>query len=182
MDIKELNKAQLILLSILISFVTSIATGVATFAMLDSAPNSVTLPINRIVQQTVEKIVPTVVTNDILSDDQKKLLEELKAIKPLTVTLYLKGNKEDGSEDKILGTGLFLGDNKVVVASIISKPKEGEVYSVKSVLGEQKIANLTQEKDFTIIELAKVEIPKIEPEIPKEEPKEEIKIETPVNP
>ena len=57
MDVKELNKAQLILLSILISFVTSIATGVATFALLQQAPESVKVPINRIVQQTVERIV-----------------------------------------------------------------------------------------------------------------------------
>jgi hypothetical protein len=82
MDIKELNKAQLILLSILISFVTSIATGVATFALLQKAPQSVTVPINRIVQRTVEKIVE-VQKGQTLSEDDLKLIEDLKALKPL---------------------------------------------------------------------------------------------------
>ena len=90
-----------------------------------------------------------------LSAEEKKLLADLKAIKPLTVTLFLKGE----TEDKILGTGLFLGDNKVVIASIIAEPKEGELYIVKSVLGEQKVSKVIIEKDFTIVELVKTEVP-----------------------
>jgi hypothetical protein len=56
MDIKELNKTQLILLAILLSFVTSIATGITTVTLMQQAPASVTVPINRVVQQTIEKI------------------------------------------------------------------------------------------------------------------------------
>lgn len=159
MDIKDLNKPQLILLALLLSFVTSIATGITTVTLMQQAPASVTMPINRIIRQTVEKIVPaeTLDKAPALSKDEKKLLEDLKAIKPLTVSLFLKGAKEDGSEDKILGTGLFLGNDKVVIASLIAEPKEGETYAVKSVLGEQKILKITQEKDFTIVELIKTE-------------------------
>ena len=156
MDVKELNKSQLILLAILLSFITSIATGIVTVTLMQQAPASVTAPITRIIKQTVEKIMPSEVVNNApaLSEDQKKLLEELKAIKPLTVSLFLKGETED--KDKILGTGLFLGNNKVVVASLIDLPKEGENYIVKSVLGEQKVSKVTQEKDFSIIELVEV--------------------------
>jgi S1-C subfamily serine protease len=56
MDIKDLNKQQLILLAVLLSFVTSIATGIVTVTLMQQAPPSVTLPINRVIQQTVEKI------------------------------------------------------------------------------------------------------------------------------
>jgi hypothetical protein len=161
MDMKDLNKSQLILLAVLLSFVTSIATGITTVTLMQQAPSSVTVPINRIVRETVEKVVPASVTNTIatsaLSDDQKKLLEDLKAIKPLTMTLVLKGATSD--KDKVLGSGLFLGENKVVIASLIAEPKEGEVYIVRSVLGEQKVSKVTQEKDFTIIELIKTETP-----------------------
>lgn len=157
MDMNELNKSQLILLAILLSFVVSIATGITTVSLMQRAPESVSVPINRVVRQTVEKIVPANMMNNnqTLSEDQKKLLEDLKAIKPLTVTLFLKGLPAESGErqDKILGTGLFLGDNKVVIASIVASPKEGEDYIVKSVLGEQKVSKVTQEKDFTIIEL-----------------------------
>ena len=159
MDIKDLTKTQLIMLAVLLSFVTSIATGITTVTLMQQAPSSVTVPLTQIVRQTVEKVAPDTVKNNIttpaLSDDQKKLLEDLKAIKPLTVTLFLKG--ETPEKNKVLGTGLFLGDNKVVIASLIPVPKEGEVYMVKSVLGEQKVVKVVQEKDFTSIELLKTE-------------------------
>jgi hypothetical protein len=155
MEVKDLNKSQLILLAILLSFIVSIATGITTVTLMEQAPESVTIPINRVIKQTVEKIVPAAVEpGSVLSEEQKKLLEELKAIKPLTVSLFLKGEKED----KILGTGLFLGSNKVVIASLIPAPKEGEEYVVKSVLGEQKVSKITQEKDFTIVELVDTSI------------------------
>lgn len=156
MDIQDLNKSQLILLAVLLSFVTSIATGITTVTLMQQAPDSFTVPVTRIVRETVEKIVPAESgpKPPALSAEDKKLLEDLKAIKPLTVTLFLKGE----TEDKILGTGLFLGDNKVVIASIIAEPKEGEIYVVKSVLGEQKVLKVTTEKDFTIVELIKTEI------------------------
>lgn len=56
MDIKDLNKAQLILLAVLISFITSIATGITTVTLMQQAPPSVTTPINRVIRETVEKI------------------------------------------------------------------------------------------------------------------------------
>ncbi len=168
MDIKELNKSQLILLAVLLSFVTSIATGITTVTLMQQAPGSVTVPLTQIVRETVEKVVPASVTNTVstpaLSNDQKKLLEDLKAIKPLTMTLVLKGETAD--KDKVLGSGLFLGENKVVIASLIPAPKEGEVYIIKSVLGEQKVSKVIEQKDFTIIELAKNETPPVPPVVP----------------
>lgn len=173
MDIKDLNKSQLILLAILLSFVTSIATGITTVTLMDQAPSSVTVPINRIIRETVEKVVPAQdINTKPLSLEQEKLLEDLKAIQPLTVSLFLKGE----TKDKILATGLFLGENKVVFASSIPIPKEGEIYIVKSILGEKKISKIIPEKDFTIVELALNEDKIISP--PKEEIKEEVKKDT----
>src|SRR5665811_848691 len=56
MDIKDLNKTQLILLALLLSFVASIATSITTVTLMQQAPPSITMPINRVIQQTVEKI------------------------------------------------------------------------------------------------------------------------------
>lgn len=56
MDIKELNKSQLIMLAVLLSFITSIATGITTVTLMQQAPPSFTVPVNRVIQQTVEKI------------------------------------------------------------------------------------------------------------------------------
>lgn len=58
MNLEELNKTQIILLTLLVSFVTSIATGIMTASLLEQAPQTLTQTINRVVERTVEKVVP----------------------------------------------------------------------------------------------------------------------------
>ena len=49
MDIKDLNKSQLILLAVfLLAFITSIATGITTVTLMQQAPTSITIPINKV--------------------------------------------------------------------------------------------------------------------------------------
>lgn len=62
MDIEHLTKHQIVLLTLLVGFVTSVATGIVTVSLMDQAPPSVTRTINQIVEHTVEKVVPQIVT------------------------------------------------------------------------------------------------------------------------
>lgn len=59
MNLEQLTKHQIILLTLLISFVTSIATGIVTVSLMDQAPQGVTKVVNQIVEHTVEKVIPT---------------------------------------------------------------------------------------------------------------------------
>lgn len=55
---EDLNKSQIVLLTLLISFVTSIATGIMTTSLLQEAPVEITRNINRIVEKTIETVTP----------------------------------------------------------------------------------------------------------------------------
>ena len=56
---EDLNKNQIVLLTLLVSFVTSIATGIMTVSLLQVAPVEVTRNINSIVEKTIEKVTPS---------------------------------------------------------------------------------------------------------------------------
>lgn len=92
---ENLNKTQIVLLTLLVSFVTSIATGIVTVTLLDQAPPGVTQTINRVVEKTIQTIMPgenqvtTVVKEVVIREDDfiasaveksSKSLADIKAI------------------------------------------------------------------------------------------------------
>ena len=76
---EDLNKHQLILIVLLITFVTSIATGIITFTLLSEAPVEVTQTINRVVEKTIERVVPAegqpekVITTVVVNEEDRVL-------------------------------------------------------------------------------------------------------------
>ncbi|HVZ76170.1 MAG TPA: hypothetical protein VG934_02785 [Candidatus Paceibacterota bacterium] len=58
MNLEQLTKHQIVLLTLLVSFVTSIATGIVTVSLMDQAPAGVTRVVNQIVEHTVQTVIP----------------------------------------------------------------------------------------------------------------------------
>ena len=114
---EDLTKHQLILLVLLVTFVTSIATGIITFTLLSEAPVEVTQNINRVVERTIEKVVPTevgepkVVTTTVVVNEEDRILEAITKNEKSIVRLKTLG--ADGSEI-VSGFGLVVADNVVV--------------------------------------------------------------------
>ncbi len=116
---EDLNKHQLILLTLLVSFVTSIATGIITFTLLQQAPVEITQTINRVVERTIEKVTPEegkqgqvkeIVTTVVSEEDRV-----LEAIEKNTRSIVrIRGTGTDGSE-VFLGLGLVVSDSGIVI-------------------------------------------------------------------
>lgn len=114
---EDLNKHQLILLTLLVSFVTSIATGIITYSLLQEAPVAVTQTINRVVEKTIEQVVTegggkTIIKEVQIVNEEDLVLDSIsKNIKSL---VRLKTLGFDGTEI-IVGLGLVVGDGIIVM-------------------------------------------------------------------
>lgn len=87
MDIKDLDKKQLVLLTLLITFVVSIATGIVTVSLMNQMPKSVPQTINNVIQRTIEK-----------------------------VTTVETPAKENTPADSVKGSGVLVGSGDVLVS------------------------------------------------------------------
>lgn len=149
MDVQELNKSQLILLAILLSFITSIATGIVTVTLMQQAPTSVTVPINRIVRQTVEKIVPgqvTNTTNTVVVKEEDLVVDAIEKNQSSLFSISKEILDESGKTIEVTeGEGLAINIDGVVVVDGALVPEKG-VYYVKNSSGKFKADFLSIDK------------------------------------
>ena len=113
---EDLTKHQLILLVLLITFVTSIATGIITFTLLQQAPVEVTQQINRVVERTIERVVPAdgqpaKTTTTVVVSEEDRILEAITKNEKSIVRLKTVG--ADGSEI-FAGIGLVISADGVI--------------------------------------------------------------------
>ena len=108
MDIKELDKKQLILLTLLITFVVSIGTGIVTVSLMNQMPKSVPQTINNVIQRTIEKVTT------------------IQAPAPTHVADNTKETQTNSKENSslLLGNGdtlvnIYLDNNKVETSSVV---------------------------------------------------------------
>lgn len=125
MDIEELSKSQLILLTILVNFVTSIATGILTVSLLDHTPAFVTQTVNRVVEHMVETVAsPAVIVQQPspAPSNQDLVTAAIGASASRTVAIYAA---ETGTSTKAISVGTYLPKNRAVItAAQDSLPKD----------------------------------------------------------
>ncbi|MEA2112823.1 MAG: S1C family serine protease [Patescibacteria group bacterium] len=124
MDIEELNKTQIILLTLLVSFVTSIATGIVTVSLVNQAPPVVTDTIHKVIEKTVEKVVPgeqqaTVIENTktIIVSDQDFVIKAIEKNSQSIVRVFSSVVDKDGIEEiTFVGLGVIISaDGEVIM-------------------------------------------------------------------
>ncbi len=143
MDVKDLNKPQLIMLALLLSFVTSIATGITTVTLMQQAPPSVTVPINRVVRETVEKIVPvpgksTVQT--VVVKEEDLVVDAIAKNKSAVFSIIKEAEDMEGEIIEVsAGRGYAISKEGIIVAdgSLVSS---GSVFYVENDSGKFKAA------------------------------------------
>lgn len=148
MDIEQLTKAQIVLLTLLVSFVTSIATGIVTVTLLDQAPPAITQTINRIVERTVERVVPgeTQKAAAVITKETTVVVNEedlvTKAIEK-NLSRIAKIYRASEAGPVFVGIGVIVSKSGVVaVATDRSLVVEGASYTVVLSNGKEKKASV----------------------------------------
>lgn len=126
MEMKDLNKHQLILLAILLSFVTSIATGITTVTLMEQAPPSIIQPISKVIRETIEKVVPDtrVNTQTVIIKEEDLIVDAISKNQSAVFSVYQDITGEDGKTSQIyLGKSFILSSDGLVAtdASVVSE-------------------------------------------------------------
>lgn len=139
MNIEELSKAQLVLLTILVNFVTSVTTGILTVSLLDHAPAYVTQTVDRVVERTIETVAqaaPAAVIATPAPSTQDLVMAAIGTDAARAVVLY---DGKTGTSTPILAVGTFLpAARAIATAAQDALPDEvlvgfnGEVYLLAS--------------------------------------------------
>lgn len=117
MNIEELSKSQLILLTILVNFVTSVATGILTVSLLDHAPAFVTQTVNRVVEHTIETVAaaaPAAIIQAPAPSNQDLVTAALGATATRAVVIYAL---ETGTSTPAISAGTYLSKSRAVATA-----------------------------------------------------------------
>ena len=139
MDLEELTKTQIVLLTLLVSFVTSIATGIVTVSLMEQAPTDVTRVVQRVVERTVEKVTPAKTETKIITQEKKVIVREsdlvasaVKRVSPSIVRIYT-----DQENEKFVALGVVISAQGIIAtdAQSLDPTLNYRVYTADDVYG-----------------------------------------------
>jgi S1-C subfamily serine protease len=169
MDIERLTKMQIVLLTLLVSFVTSIATGIVTVTLMDQAPPAITQTINRVVERTVEKVVPdksqgaSVITKEVTIVVKEEDLITDSIDKNSKSVVRIKKINADGTIGKLVGLGVVVSRDGMI-ATDESVIKDDQAYIIETAGAEIFNASVVNAGKTPSVFLS-IEIPEGEGEI-----------------
>lgn len=132
MDIEQLSKSQIVLLTLLISFVTSIATGIVTVSLMDQAPPVVAQTVNRVIERTVQQVAPqgqpaaavAPVTQEktVVVKESDLLSQAVSRAEPSLVRIY----SSDAQNPQFLGLGVVLDSSGTIITDANILPDKAD--------------------------------------------------------
>lgn len=165
---EDLNKTQLILLTLLVSFMTSIATGIITVSLLQEAPQSVTQTINRVVERTIEQVAPATGSTEIKTKEVVVVKEEdlvIDAINKNSKSLVrIRDNALVNGVSPFYAIGILLNKDGIVLSDRRENISNTTTYTATLSDGTSFLMKVTAIDDnagivfFTIVKNPKVQI------------------------
>jgi hypothetical protein len=139
---ENLTKQQIVLLTLLVSFVTSIATGIVTVALMNQAPVGVTQTINRVVERTIEKVVPatptketqTIVKETVVVNTDDQVVNVVEKNSKSIVRIYSRESSRSYDSDSVrfVSLGTVVSDDNIIMADNNTFVFDGGRYFIKT--------------------------------------------------
>ncbi len=136
MDIEELSRSQLVLLTLLISFITSTATCIVTISLMSQSTPEVAQTVNRVIEQTIDEAAapsktsvasaasPLPTKSIVVISDQSA--QSVAKVTPSLVRLY----SSDGTT--FLGLGVVINSSGTIVTDMSTIPGTSQVMILRS--------------------------------------------------
>ena len=128
---ENLNKQQIILLTLLVSFVTSIATGIVTVALMNQAPVGVVQTIDKVVEKTIQTVTApstntqTVVKETTVVNTDDQVVSAIQKNSNSVIRIYRTNSDPSADSNSMIfvGLGIVVTDDGVIATdnSLISE-------------------------------------------------------------
>jgi S1-C subfamily serine protease len=153
---EHLNKTQIILLALLVSFVSSVATGIVTVTLMQQAPAGVTQTINRVVERTIENVLPvrdTRVTETKIIKEEDFIVAAVAANQKSVVKITINADPSTVTGGGEIGGGVILSDDGFIATDSGTATIVDKIYYAETSDGQ--IAQLSRVSDKDGITLFK---------------------------
>ncbi len=149
MDIEDLNKSQIILLTLLVSFVTSIATGIVTVSLMEKAPKDVVRVTQKVVERVVEKakevnpvkekepVKEKIIEKTVIVREGDLIAQAIAENRSKMLAIYDKNSGEFLAFAAALKSKFVLTDNSIVQEGrvYVAHNSKSDIYEIEYIKG-----------------------------------------------